>query len=80
MDSFTLITKKYDGENAAPPRLHGPVRRLPAVASRNTSDLYYDSHRYRPEDYTIKFAASQHFLILSINVKVITRGQQLGQC
>jgi hypothetical protein len=80
MDSLTLITKKYGGEDAAHPRFTAPlvrdsrsaVSRLPGLAPTNTFDLYSGSgdHRYRLEDYTIKIAANQHFLILSINIKI----------
>jgi hypothetical protein len=42
------------------------VSRLPGAASPNNFDLYYDDHGYRPKDYKIKIAASQHFFILSI--------------
>jgi hypothetical protein len=40
--------------------------RLPGAASPNNFYLYYDDHGYRPKDYIIEIAASQHFLILSI--------------
>jgi hypothetical protein len=88
MDSLTRTTKKYDGEDAAHPRFMTPLVRdsrnavsgLPGVASPNTFKLYSgsDEHRYQAKYYTIKVAASQHFLILSINIKVGTLGATAG--
>jgi hypothetical protein len=48
------------------------VSRLSGVASPNNFDLHSDDCRYRTKDYVNKIAASQHFLILSINIKVTT--------
>lgn len=57
---------------------HSTVSRLPGIASPDTSELYYGSHCYRPQDYIINIAASQYFLIFSINIKVTTSGATAG--
>jgi hypothetical protein len=50
------------------------VSRLPGV----TFDLYSAARGYRPEDYIIKIATSQHFLVLSINIKVTALAAAAG--
>jgi hypothetical protein len=84
MDLLTLITSKYDGEDAARPRFMAPLVRnlcnafsgLPGVASPNASELssVSDEQRYEPKDHIIKIADSQHLLIISISIKVTYLG------
>lgn len=59
--------------------LRSAVSRLPGVASPNTFDFYSDDYlRYRHKDYIVKIVASQHFFILSINIKATTSGAIAG--
>jgi hypothetical protein len=85
MDPLTLLTK-YEGEVATHPRFHVPSVRysgnaassLLGVPSPNNFDRYSDDPLYRPKNYINKIAGSQHFLILSTNIKVTTSGATAG--